>query len=83
MKEIFKFWWSNGNKVFQATNYRKAWKEVGNKPRLCLHHNGAKRSRGDSCFDISLIVGYTVISYTNFNLQRMKCTTKSQNEEDK
>jgi hypothetical protein len=83
MKEIFKFWWSNGNKVFQATNYIKAWKEVGNKPRLCLHNNGAKRSRGDSCFDISLIVGYTVISYTNFNLQRRKRTTKSQNKEDK
>ena len=67
MKEIFEKWW--GNKVFSITNYKKSWKENGNKPRLALHHNGAKRKNGDTCFDISLIVGYTVFSYTNFDLQ--------------
>jgi hypothetical protein len=69
MKKIFEHWWDNGNKVFQITNYKNAWKEVGNKPRLLLHENGGRRRNGDSCFDISLIVGYTIINYTNFNLQ--------------
>ena len=69
MKKIFERWWDNGNKVFQITNYRNAWKEVGNKPRLLLHSNGAKKKNGDKCLDISLIVGYTIINYTNFNLQ--------------
>ena len=72
MKKIVEFWWQKGNKCFQITNYRKAWKENGNKPRLCIHHNSAKRSKGDTCFDISLIIGYTVINYTNFNLQRRR-----------
>lgn len=69
MKKIFERWWDNGNKAFQITNYRNAWKEVGNKPRLLLHSNGAKKKNGDKCLDISLIVGYTIINYTNFNLQ--------------
>ena len=67
MKKIIEFWWKNSTKVFQITNYRKAWKEYGNKPRLFIHSNGAKRKNGDKCFDISLIIGYTILNYTNFD----------------
>lgn len=84
MKKIFEFWWRNGTKVFQIINYRKAWKECGNKPRVFLHENGGRRKKGDTCFDISLILGYTVLNYTNFDLQRLrggaKMFTKNKNK---
>lgn len=72
MKKIFEFWWRNSTKVFQITNYKKSWKEYGNKPRLSFYHNGAKKSKGDNCFDVHLIVGYTVFNYTNFDLQKKR-----------
>lgn len=70
MKKIVEFWWKRGTKVFQITSYKKSWKGGGNKPRVCVHSNGAKRKNGDKCFDVSLIIGYTVFNYTNFDLQR-------------
>ena len=70
VKKIFEKWWDKGNKVFQITNYKKSWKEVGNKPRFLLHENGGRKKNGDNCFDISLIIGYIIFNYTNFNLQR-------------
>ena len=69
MKIIYEKWWDNGNKVFQITNYKKCWKEVGNKPRINFHTNGARKRKGDKCLDISLTIGYTVFNYCNFNLQ--------------
>lgn len=69
MKIILEKWWDKGNKVFQITNYKEAWKEVGNKPRLSFHTNGARKRRGDTCLDISLTIGYIVFNYCNFNLQ--------------
>ena len=50
MKKTFEKWWDKGNKVFQITNYKKCWKEVGNKPRLLLHENGGRKKNGDNCF---------------------------------
>ena len=70
MKIIVQLDWRKETKFFNIVNHRKEWKEVGNKPRFCIHSNGAKRKNGDKCFDISLIIGYTVFSYTNFDLQR-------------
>ena len=70
MKEIYEKWWDNGNKVFQITNYKKSWKEVGNPPLFRLRTNGARKRKGDKCLDIHLEIGYTVFNYTNFNLQR-------------
>lgn len=67
---ILEIWWKNNTKCFSIRNHRKSWKKYGNKPRLLLHHNGAKRKKGDKCFDISLIVGYTIFNYTNFDLQK-------------
>ena len=37
---IFEKWWNNDTKVFQIINYKKAWKENGNKPRIALHEYG-------------------------------------------
>lgn len=69
MKNIFEKWWDNGNKVFQVTNYKKSWIEVGNPPLLRFRTNGAKKKNGDKCLDTHLEIGYTVFNYTNFNLQ--------------
>lgn len=70
MKKIFEKWWDNDTKYCSIINYKLAWKAVGNKPRLHIHHNGGKRKNGDKCFDVSLIVGYVIFNYTNFDLQK-------------
>jgi len=62
-------WFSQGNKNFSIINYKNVWKEVGNKPRLEFRTNGAKKRNGDKCLDVTLTIGYTVINYTNFDLQ--------------
>lgn len=72
MKKIYEKWWENGNKVFQITNYKKSWKEVGNPPLLRFRTNGARKNKGDKCLDVHLEIGYTVFNYTNFNLQGIK-----------
>ena len=66
MKTIFQKWWQNGNKQFCIINYKKGWKENGNKPRIKFKWNGARKGI-DSCFDATLIIGYTIFNYTNFN----------------
>ena len=70
MKVIFEKWWNDYMKCISIINYKESWKENGNKPRISRHHNGAKRSKGDKCFDISLVVGSTVFNYTNWDLQK-------------
>ena len=44
MKKIYEKWGDNGNKVFQITNYKKSWKEVGNPPLFRFRTNGARKS---------------------------------------
>ena len=70
MKFIFEKWWDKGTKVFQVTNYKKSWKINGNKPKFRIYTNGGKRKNGDKCFDLIIIIGYTVFNYVNFNLQK-------------
>lgn len=70
MKKIFEKWWDKDHKVFGIYNFKKPWKKNGVKPTIKAHNNGAKRKNGDTCFDCTLILGYIVISYTNFDLQR-------------
>ena len=70
MKQIFEKWWNRDTRYFRVTNYKKSWKENGNKPKLRIHTNGAKRKNGDKCFDLTVIIGYTIFTYTNFNLQK-------------
>lgn len=66
--DILNLRWGNGCKYFSMTNYRKPWKKEGNKPTIKLQHNGARRGVAeDSCLDVTLILGYLVINYTNFN----------------
>ena len=72
MKLIFEKWWNCNTKVFQVTNYKKAWKENGNKPKFRIYTNGGKRKDGDNCFDLIIILGYTIFNYTNFALQNYK-----------
>lgn len=66
--EIFEKWWDNGNKVVSIRNHRNTWKKCGIKPMFRIHENGARKKFGDRCFDLNIIIGYTCISYTNFNL---------------
>ena len=70
MNKIFEKWWDKGNKCFSIYNYKQEWKSIGKKPKLELMSNGAKRKRGDKCLDVILILGYIVVNYTDFNLQR-------------
>lgn len=72
-KIIFEKWWNKGNKVFSIINYKKDWKENGTKPLLSYRNNGGKEKYGDNCFDSTLIIGYTVISYTNYGLNGKNC----------
>ncbi len=69
MKVIYEKWWDNGNKVFSITNYKESWKAVGNKPLFRFRTNGARKSKGHTCLDVNLEIGYTVFNYCNFNLQ--------------
>ena len=69
MSIIIDKWFLNGNKNFSIINYKKVWKDVGNKPRLSFRTNGARKRKGDKCLDVNIIIGYIVINYTNFNLQ--------------
>ena len=68
MKMLFEKWWDNDSKCLAIRNYKKAWKVNGNKPMLKFWTNGAKKlNPEDTCLDVNLIIGYTIISYTNFN----------------
>lgn len=69
MKVLFENWWDKGDKCFHIINYKKSWKEAGNPPILRFRTNGAKKRNGDTCLDVHLEIGYTVINYTNWNLQ--------------
>lgn len=70
MKIIFERWWKKNTKVFAIVSYKKSWKEHGIKPTVGIHTNGAKRKNGDKCFDLNICIGYIVIMYTNFDLQK-------------
>ncbi len=70
MGTLFEKWWDNGNKVFDVTNYKKAWKENGIKPTIAFFENGGRKKKGDKCFDVHLIIGYTVFNYCNYGLNQ-------------
>ena len=72
MKVIFEKWWDNHTKSFDIVNHKKSWREEGNKPKISFHTNGAKRKHGDVCFDATLIIGYTIFNYTNWDLQKKR-----------
>ena len=68
MKRIINSIWDKGNKYFTINNYRNEWKENGNKPMLKFFTNGSKKkNKKDTCLDVTLIIGYTIINYTNFS----------------
>lgn len=68
---IFEKWFDNGEKCLSIRNYKKSWIENGNKPRICFFTNGSKKGNAkDTCLDVHLIIGYTVINYTNFSFNK-------------
>ena len=69
MKKILELWWNRGNKCFSIISYKKSWKHNGNGRQFFIHENKGRRNRGDSCFDLTIAIGYIIITYTNFNLQ--------------
>lgn len=72
MKEIIVKTWDNGNKWLGVYDYKKPWKKNKIKPAFKIGTNGARRSKGDTCLDCHIILGYLVINYTDFNLQRRR-----------
>lgn len=72
MKIIYEKWWDKDMKCFSIIDYKKSWKQNGNRPRISFHHNGGKKINGDNCFDATLIIGYTLFNYTNFDLQKRR-----------
>lgn len=68
MKKIFEKWWDHGNKQFSIYNFKDIWKRHGIKPKFHIYDNGAKKKLGDRCYDLNIVIGYTIINYTNFNL---------------
>jgi len=69
MNKIYMKWWDNGNKIFDIINYKDDWKKNNNPPILKFQSNGARKSKGDTCLDIKLTIGYIVFNYVNFNLK--------------
>lgn len=72
MKKILEKWWDNHYKSFTIINYKTDWIENKVAPRISYHTNKAKIINGDTCFDATLIIGYTVFNYTNWDLQKRK-----------
>lgn len=70
MVELYEKWWDNYTKVFSIRYLKKVWKKNGIRPHLSITNNGGKRKNGDECFDFKITIGYLVINYTNFDLQR-------------
>ena len=70
MKKLLDKWWDKDTKNFSIINYKKAWKENGNKPKIEFRTNGAKKKNNDKCLDVFLTLGYIVINYTNFSLSK-------------
>jgi hypothetical protein len=60
---------SQHSKCISVSWLRKPWIQNGNKPRICTHYNGAVKGV-DSCYDRSWIIGYLIISYTNWNYSK-------------
>lgn len=69
-KVIFQKWFCNGTKVIALYDYKNPWKENGNKPRIKIYDNGARRKKGDRCFDFHIIIGYLIFNYCNYDLQK-------------
>lgn len=65
-KTYFDIWWGRDTKNIALRNYKKPWKENGIKPEFCITTNHADKSKGDTCFDLIIAVGYLLFNYTNF-----------------
>lgn len=71
-KKYLDIWFAKGTKHIGLINYKKPWKENGNKPMWEIRTNGARKKNGDTCLDFFIHLGYLVFNYTNFELQGRK-----------
>lgn len=46
---------------------RKVWKRNKIAPMYKITNNGAKKENKDTCFDMSVYLGYFIFGYTNWN----------------
>lgn len=82
MKILFEKWWKYDTRLIQIANYKVAFKEYGNKPRLSFSTNGGKKRNGDKCLDVNLWIGYINFNYSNFNLQNVKYAKPKEKKKD-
>lgn len=69
-KKYINIWWAKDTKNITVINYKKPWKMADNPPIWKIRTNGGRRKNGDKCLDFFIHLGYLVINYTNFDLQR-------------
>jgi len=48
-------------------------------PMYKITDNGGRKKNGDSCFDMSIYLGYFIFGYTNWNLNSGKKNEKENN----
>lgn len=65
-KTYFSHWWKRDTKYIGLHNYKAPWKENGIKPTWRIRTNGASRKNGDTCFDLTIFLGYIVFNYSNY-----------------
>lgn len=71
-KTYFDRWWKRNTKHIGLYNYKVPWKEIGQKPIWRIRTNGASRKNGDTCFDLTIFLGYIVFNYTNWDWQKVR-----------
>jgi len=49
---------------------KKYWIKNKINPMYKITNNGAKRKNKDSCFDMSIYIGYLIFGYTNWNFNK-------------
>lgn len=68
---LFQKWWDNNTKQLSIRWEYSSWSKNGTGMIWRFRTNGAKKSNPeDTCLDVFLELGYLVINYTNFNLQK-------------
>lgn len=64
-------WWKYGARYLQVRNMARVWRAVGKRPAWVCRTNGG-RAEDAVCFERHLVIGYLVITYINFDVQKVK-----------
>ena len=70
MKIIFEKWFCHDTKYVHLINYKDTWSTNGVGRQFFISTNGAKKKKGDVCFDFNGAIGYLHFGYTNHDLQK-------------